>query len=60
MNDEIEYVQHIINDRILIEEQIDERGTLGFDIFVDGIYKGSRQEFNEAVTRANEVLKIEK
>ena len=46
MNDEIEYVQHIINDR-----------TLGFDIFVDGIYKGSRQEFNEAVTRANEVLK---
>ena len=45
-----ENVVHRINEHVLVIEQVDDMwGTLGFDVFVDEIYRGSAQYLDEAL-----------
>ena len=46
----IENVVHRINEHVLVIEQVDDMwGTLGFDVFVDEIDRGSAQYLDEAL-----------
>ena len=46
----IENVVHRINEHVLVIEQVDDMwGTLGFDVVVDEIYRGSAQYLDEAL-----------
>ena len=48
-DDSIDLVTHVVSPRVTVVEQVNDFGTLGCDVFVDGEYVGSRQELADAI-----------
>lgn len=54
-NDGIDLVKHVVSPRVAVVEQVNDFGTLGCDVFVDGEYAGSVQELDDAIAYGQKI-----